>query len=230
MAPRILASRDLLNKATRAPILLSFKSEKDADRLRKGRAYFRNEFCIVKNYVETSRISRCHQCHELNHSTQKCTKQARCVFCGSMEHPSTSHPRCNTCTDTTNCTHNGLKCINCAGPHASNYSQCPAWLKKRGVLRESNPTTSQPVGGRAKKAPRGGKAPETPALPQNKETTEGSTKPPNAKKGKGKENNPLDLAKEIPPHQGRSRRIKFTFGNANPNAQNADAMDATATI
>lgn len=217
LPPRILASKEALAKASRAPILLSFRDEKIARTLQKG-AFFKGEFCAVREYVESTRTGRCQQCHELTHPTRKCTKPARCVQCGSAEHASTEHPTCDECTDTTTCTHN-LKCINCNGNHASNYAQCPVWLKKRGTLKEPNTKSNPPNGGRTSK-PRNKK----PVAP-GKAT--GSTRPATSQKPRESNNENADPAKGIdPPPQQQTLSPFFKRTDTTPpsTSQSPDAI------
>lgn len=151
LPPRILVARNTLDNVEHGPIMVSFRNEADAIHYKTFGVFFRGGHCYVRDYVETRRINRCLNCHELTHPTRSCSRKPRCVHCSSSEHLSAEHPEheCKECEEDEACPHNNLKCINCNGNHASNNPGCPVWMKRRGLLKDAGPTRQrQPPGGR----------------------------------------------------------------------------------
>ena len=157
LPPRILVARATLDNVEHGPIMIAFKNETDAIHYKTYGVFFRGGHCYARDYVETRRINRCLNCHELTHPTHSCSRKTRCVHCSSTEHTSVEHPKheCKECEKDAKCPHNNLKCINCNGNHASNDPGCPVWIKHRGLLRDAGPSQQrQPLGGRNKHAAR----------------------------------------------------------------------------
>ncbi|KAK4075188.1 hypothetical protein Purlil1_12773 [Purpureocillium lilacinum] len=71
---------------------------------------------IISFAKETNPPKQCDNCWDY-HSRYSCGRQARCMSCGRIGHAQ------DTCTATE-------QCANCLGPHAVDFPQCPARLKK----------------------------------------------------------------------------------------------------
>ena len=153
LPPCILVARAMLENVDHGPIMIAFQNEIDAVHYKTYSVFFRGGHCYARDYIETRRINRCLNCHELTHPTCSCSCKPRCVHCSSTEHVSAEHPKheCKECEKGETCLHNNLKCINCNGNHASNDPGCPVWMKRRGLLKDAGPTQQRkPLGGRSR--------------------------------------------------------------------------------
>ena len=151
LPPHILVTRATLNNVDHSPIMIAFQNETDTMHYKTYSVFFRGGHCYARDYVETKRINRCLNCHELMHPTHSCSHKPRCIHCSSTEHLSAEHPKhdCKECKKDETCPHNNLRCINCNGNHASNDPGCPVWMKRRGLLKDAGPTKQKkPPGGR----------------------------------------------------------------------------------
>jgi hypothetical protein len=146
LRPRILVARNALENTNYGPIMIAFRNEIDAEHYKTFGIFFKGEHCYTRDYIETKRINRCLNCHELTHPTRSCNRRPRCVHCTSTDHTSADHPKhdCKECRNDAKCPHNNLKCANCNGNHASNDPGCPVWLKRRGLLKDAGPTQRGP--------------------------------------------------------------------------------------
>ena len=155
LTPRLLVARNARENAEHGPIMVAFRNEVDAIQYKTFGLFFRGDHCYVRDYIETKRINRCLNCHELTHPTRSCSRRPRCVHCTSTEHTSEEHPKheCKECEKDTQCPHNNFTCANCNGNHAANDPGCPVWLKRRGLLKDAGPSQQkQPPGGRNRHA------------------------------------------------------------------------------
>jgi hypothetical protein len=135
-----------LENTNYGPIMIAFCNKTDAGHYKTYSIFFKGEHCYTRDYIETKRINRCLNCHELTHPTHSCNRRPRCVHCTSTDHISADHPKhnCKECRNDIKCPHNNLKCANCNGNHASNDLGCPVWLKRRGLLKDVGPTQQGP--------------------------------------------------------------------------------------
>jgi hypothetical protein len=147
LRPRILVTRSTLNNVNYGPIMIAFRNETDAEHYKTYGIFFKGEHCYTRDYIETKRINRCRNCHELTHPTRSCNCKPRCIHCTSTDHTSTDHPKheCKECGEDITCPHNNLKCANCNGNHAANDPGCSVWIKRKGLLKDAGPTRRTPL-------------------------------------------------------------------------------------
>ncbi|KAG8920270.1 hypothetical protein FRC02_001027 [Tulasnella sp. 418] len=141
--PRWLTSPEALENRTRVSFVVTFKDEKNANKLLKERkgAFFLGDWIKAKAFEDKRPFRQCGKCFSLKHSTRMCKSSPRCKYC-PKDHATEAHI-CETCTAADGCDHD--KCCNCGGDHAADYKQCPEKVKAVG-LHASAKTNKKSMG------------------------------------------------------------------------------------
>ena len=71
----------------------------------------------VRHFIPRPR--RCFRCQLFGHSLRTCRRQATCSHCGKLPHRPCPNPP---------------SCVNCGGPHPSDFSHCPSYLFEKTAL------------------------------------------------------------------------------------------------
>ena len=71
----------------------------------------------VRHFIPRPR--RCFRCQLFGHSLRTCRRQATCSHCGKLPHRPCPNPPA---------------CVNCGGPHPSDFSHCPSYLFEKTAL------------------------------------------------------------------------------------------------
>jgi hypothetical protein len=111
-------------ESKRGPLLINFKSKKDANNAIDTGLSFNGEMCNVSIYVP--RAPQCFRCQDWGHRATECTGEARCGRCAG-NHETSAH-RCThsaSCTAGPTCSLDPKKCANCGAAHASWIRTCP---------------------------------------------------------------------------------------------------------
>ncbi|CAL1281252.1 unnamed protein product [Larinioides sclopetarius] len=76
--------------------------------------------CNVRPYIPNP--LRCFQCQRYGHSRQSCRGKPSCAKCAATDH------------DTSSCTSDSVKCVNCANSHPAYSKSCPKWQMEKEIL------------------------------------------------------------------------------------------------
>jgi hypothetical protein len=100
----------------------------------------------VREWRDKPRLVQCEKCWSFRHTTNGCHDvKARCVSCGSRQHPSDDHrKKCAHCVGVAAdvaCAH--IKCLHCGGEHAANSPRCPERAKFRAPVAEHGRPTAE---------------------------------------------------------------------------------------
>jgi hypothetical protein len=120
--PTWLGAEDKIKYMSRASILVSLKSQKDAeDLLSAGTVVIYNTPVTATKFEERPTIRYCGGCGSISHSVNHCPRP-RCMICTNPEHTMDEHP-CET----------PPKCINCHREHEARFLECDKRRLKLGL-------------------------------------------------------------------------------------------------
>ena len=124
--PRWMAHPDVLSTKRHASVVITLRSQEDADRLlrRNGGLMAFGEFVKTSRYTDKRPLKQCKTCWRYDHYQQTCKSDTpTCRLC-SGPHQEQVH-RCRQC-DKRDCEHMPLRCVNCEEAHPSDYAMCNA--------------------------------------------------------------------------------------------------------
>lgn len=142
---RWMAHPDVLKSKHHASVVITLRSQDDADRLLHdiGGLMVFGKFARTGHYVDKRPLKQCKTCWCYDHYQQTCKQENPiCRLC-SGQHHERSH-KCKLC-DKCDCQHLPLKCNNCGEAHPSDYSQCNA---RQIAVGSEWTTTNETTGGR----------------------------------------------------------------------------------
>ncbi len=143
--PRWMAHPDVLKTKRHASVVITLRSQDDADKLlyETGGLMVFGDFVKTGRYTDKRPLKQCKLCWRYDHFQQTCKQEGpTCRLCSGPHHER-SH-KCQQC-DKRDCQHIPLKCVNCDEAHPSDYSQCNA---RRTVVGSERTTPHAIAGGR----------------------------------------------------------------------------------
>lgn len=143
--PRWMAQPDVLKTKHHASVVLTVRSQEEADKLLHeiGGLMIFGDFVKIGRYSDKRPLKQCKQCWRYDHYQQTCKQEGpTCRLCSGPHHDR-SH-KCRQC-DKRDCQHIPFNCVNCNEAHPSDYSQCNV---RRTTVGSDRTTPHVTVGGR----------------------------------------------------------------------------------
>jgi hypothetical protein len=132
--PRSLTRPETRPNKQYTTMVVAVRTEHEAQLMKDHGVQVNGRIRRADRYITARPTDQCTGCQQFGHSYLRCKNDAKCNICAG-DHTTTSHT-CGTCPSKgKQCTHDTVKCANCAGPHKANDQKCPRIISLRAEAR-----------------------------------------------------------------------------------------------